>query len=373
MAADVPGTESDWLIVGGGVVGLSVAWGLVLRGQRVTVVDGPDRDHRASRGNFGLVWVQGKGVDAPHYARWTRRSVAAWRGFADDLEHASGEALSLEQRGGLDIHFDDASLGVAEANYQRLRAELDGDYPYERLDASALRRIEPEIGPEVCGALFHPEDGQVNPLRLLGALASAVQRNGGHLHSDCAIERIDADGGGFVAVDADGRRFSAGRIALCAGLGAIRLGPQLGFAVPIQPLRGQVLITERMPPVVGYPSVIARQVDNGGIQLGDSKEPVGFDDGTTLDICATIAARAIRAYPALAKARMLRSWGALRVMSPDGLPIYQQSSRYPGAFFLTCHSGITLAAGHARFLSEWLDDASALPDLAAFSEARFDV
>src|SRR5690606_3569053 len=84
------GMESDYAIVGGGVVGLAVAYGLLGLGRRVTVLDEGDGAWRASRGNFGLIWVQGKGLDAPAYARWTRRSAAAWKDFAAELREESG-------------------------------------------------------------------------------------------------------------------------------------------------------------------------------------------------------------------------------------------------------------------------------------------
>ena len=84
-----------------------------------------------------------------------------------------------------------------------------------------------------------------------------------------------------------------------------------------------------------------------------------------------LAARAGDTVPALARAQLVRSWAALRVMTPDGLPIYQRSATMPGAFLVTCHSGITLAAAHALRLPDWLEARADAPDLTAFSEARF--
>ena len=69
----------------------------------------------------------------------------------------------------------------------------------------------------------------------------------------------------------------------------------------------------------------------------------------------------------------MRSWGALRILSPDGLPIYQESPDMPGAYLVTCHSGITLAAAHARYLPDGLEGTAAAPDLEVFSEHRFAV
>jgi glycine/D-amino acid oxidase-like deaminating enzyme len=147
----------------------------------------------------------------------------------------------------------------------------------------------------------------------------------------------------------------------------------LGFKAPIHAQRGQVLITEKLPPMLNRPSLIARQVDEGGIQIGATNEDVGLDDSVTQSGLSGLAAEAIAAYPALAKAQLVRSWGALRVLSPDGLPIYQESDEMSGAYLVTCHSGITLAAAHARYLPEWLEGTGAAPNLEAFSEARFHV
>ena len=147
----------------------------------------------------------------------------------------------------------------------------------------------------------------------------------------------------------------------------------MGFKVRVKPQRGQILVTEKLPKLINRPSGIIRQVDEGGVQIGDSKENVGFDDSVTLDVAAMLAARAIKVYPDLARAKMVRSWGALRVMSPDGLPVYQQSSTMPGAFLVTCHSGITLAAAHANFLPDWIEQTRSAPDLEVFGEQRFNL
>ena len=83
-------------------------------------------------------------------------------------------------------------------------------------------------------------------------------------------------------------------------------------------------------------------------------EDVGWDDGTTPDMLVSIAARAVRCFPLLANVKLVRAWGALRVMSPDGFPIYAESPTYPGAFVVTCHSGVTLAPLHAGRIARWI-------------------
>lgn len=364
--------DADYAIIGGGVVGLSVAYGLLQRGKRVLVLDGDDRDFRASRGNFGLIWVQSKGLHEPAYARWTQKSAAAWAAYADDLCADSGETLGLCQNGGYEFFFDEAEFDDLRRQYEALKAVLGGDYPFDVLGPNALRREEPAIGPQVVGALLHHQDGHVNPLRLLRRLAAEVRRLGGRVVNGTHVSGITQTDG-FRISTRQGQTFGAARVVLAAGLGAASLGPELGFLAPIRPQRGQILITEKLPRLMNRPSGGIRQVDEGGVQIGASNEEVGFDDQTTLQITAKMAAEAVRTYPALARAKLVRSWAALRVLSPDGLPIYQKSKTHPGAFLVTCHSGITLSAAHARFLPDWLEDSKDAPDLEVFSELRFAV
>lgn len=364
--------QADYAIIGGGVVGLSIAWGLLKKGRSVLVLDGDDGSFRASRGNFGLVWVQSKGLSQPAYARWSQKSAAAWAEFAADLGEATGRDLSLVQQGGLDYHTDEEAFDKKVKSYEKLRDELDGDYPFEVLGHNALKAEEPNIGPKVVGAILHHQDGHVNPLRLLKALSDDVRRMGGTVLSGVTVADVDKPSG-FRITCADGATHEAGKVVLSAGLGGITLGPKLGFQAPMRPQRGQVLVTEKLPRLMNRPSGIIRQVDEGGVQIGDSKEEVGYDDSVTLDTTSHIAARAATVFPDLARAQIVRAWGALRIMSPDGLPIYQESPEMPGAYLVTCHSGITLAAAHARYLTDWLEGNAAAPDLEVFSERRFAV
>jgi glycine/D-amino acid oxidase-like deaminating enzyme len=364
--------EADTLVVGGGVVGMALAYGLARAGERVTLLDEGDDAFRAARGNFGLVWVQGKGLGRPAYARWTLGAVAAWPAFAAELAQRTGVDVDLAQRGGLTMCLDDTELAERAAHLQRLRDELGGDYPFEVLDGAAVRRLIPQTGPAVAGAVLCPLDGHTSPLKLLRALVQGYASLGGRLIAGARVESLQHRQGGFE-VRAGGATHAAPKLVLAAGLGNRELAPQVGLRAPVQPNRGQILVTERLQPFLDYPTLYVRQTGEGVVQIGDSKEDAGYDDGTTLAQLSRIAARAALCFPLLEGVNIVRTWGALRVMSPDGYPIYQASSDCPGAYVVTCHSGITLAPQHAGPLAAWIRGAAEPEATRGFKAERFDV
>jgi glycine/D-amino acid oxidase-like deaminating enzyme len=134
-----------------------------------------------------------------------------------------------------------------------------------------------------------------------------------------------------------------------------------------------VIVTERLRPILGYATHTVRQTVEGGVMMGDSQEDVGFDNGVTVPVLRDIAARNVIAFPALKQANIVRVWGALRVMSPDGYPIYEQSADHPGAFAATCHSGVTLAGAHALALAPAILAGTLPESFEAFHSRRFHV
>ncbi|MDR2112911.1 MAG: FAD-binding oxidoreductase [Candidatus Accumulibacter sp.] len=343
----------DSVVVGGGLVGLAIARGLTREGLRVAVCDEGDRALRASRGNFGLVWVQGKGADSPAYARLTARSAQCWPAFAERLRGESGIDPALAQPGGFDPCLRPDELDAKAALMARLQAHTP-EFRYDVLDARAVRRHFPDIAPDIAGAIHSPRDGHVNPLKTLYALCAAFQARGGVYLPRHRVTDIAPGNAAFTLTTAAGA-LECARLVLAAGLGNAPLAPLVGLRAPVTPVRGQLMITERLPPFLPYPTPMIRQTDEGAVQIGESREPAaGFDDGTLPGVLAGMARRAIRLFPRLRQARIVRAWGALRVMTPDGLPLYEESRRHPGAFIASCHSGVTLAAAHCEIVAPWI-------------------
>ena len=361
---------ADCMVVGGGLVGVSLAYGMALAGGRVVVIDEGDDAIRASRGNFGLVLVQSKGYGLPSYARWTLQSAALWPGFARQLEHATGIDLQLRQNGGYWFGFSDAEVEDRVRVLSALRS--DAGIPFETLAPDELRARLPGIGPAVVGGTFCPLDGHVNPLLLLRALYTLLPRHGIELINGAPVRELAPCDGFFVA-RAGGRSVRARRVVLAAGLGNRALGAAVGLNVPVVPNRGQILVTERLKPFLHCMTNKIRQTMDGTVQLGSTEENVGLDDRNTEQGMRELARRAVATFPRLARARVVRAWAALRVMTPDGFPIYQESATCPGAFVITCHSGVTLAAAHACRVAPWIIGKAPRPEgTEDFTALRFE-
>ncbi|QQS13254.1 MAG: FAD-binding oxidoreductase [Rhodospirillales bacterium] len=362
--------DLDVAVIGGGLVGSAIAWGLAKAGQRVAVLDEGDIAFRASRGNFALVWVQSKGLGMPDYARWTRGSSDAWAGFASELRGETGIDVAHSRPGGFSLALSEAELERRATVLRRLHNQ--SDLPYEIMDRARLAKELPEIGPEVAGGAYCPLDGHVNSPRLLRALHTALTRRGVAYLPNRTVDRIERRDGGFV-VHSGANPLAAARIVLAAGNGNRALGAMVGLDVPVRPQRGQIVVTEKAALFLRHPVVTIRQTDEGGVMMGDSLEEAGFDDTASTGVTANIADRAVRMFPLLGRLNVVRTWAALRVMTPDGFPIYMESVSHPGAFVATCHSGVTLAAAHALHLAPALAR-GALPDgFDAFHGRRFDV
>ncbi|MDP3601938.1 MAG: FAD-dependent oxidoreductase [Bosea sp. (in: a-proteobacteria)] len=373
MTTSALSSEADIVVVGGGVVGGAMALGLARGGARVTVLDEGDVAFRASRGNFALVWVQSKGLGMPDYAMWSRRSAEQWHELADVLHEDTGIDVAHSQPGGFMLCLSETELEQRRQTMQRLHNQMSlSDFPYEILDHDETKRRLPDIGKDVVGSVYSPLDGHVNSLKLFRALRDASARRGVDYRPNCTVDSITSDAGGFRLKGAFGE-IAAGKVVLAAGLGNARLAPMVGLDAPVKPSKGQIIVTEKTDAFLHNPMVTIRQTDEGGIMIGDSQEDRGFDTIVRQPILSVMAERAVRMFPRLAGLNVVRSWSALRVMSPDGFPIYDQSLSHPGAFVVTCHSGVTLAANHVLTLAPAILSGG-LPDtLDAFSARRFHV
>jgi glycine/D-amino acid oxidase-like deaminating enzyme len=303
--------------------------------------------------------------------------VSQWPEFSTELTDATAIDLHYENNGGVTICLGEAEFEARHAKLQRLHDQLGGGNPdWEMLDRNSLTKLLPRtpLGPQVTGASFGRRDGHANPLRLLMALHAGVVRKGGQFRGGIAVGSVQQEGPEAFSIELESsERVSAARVVIAAGLGSKTLAGQVGLNIPIRPQRGQLLVTERLGPLLPLPLHSVRQTREGTIMIGVTNEDSGFDISTTCAAAIALSAKVLRWLPALSEAKLVRQWAGLRILTPDSYPIYAQSQSHPGAFVAVCHSGVTLAAAHATVLADAIAAGRLSPSLDAFHQRRFDV
>ncbi|MDU6136939.1 FAD-dependent oxidoreductase, partial [Bradyrhizobium sp.] len=263
--------DYDVAIVGGGLLGSAIAWGLGRLGQRVAVLDEGDIAKRASRANFALVWVQSKGLGMPAYTGWTVRGAKAWPKLAEELKAQTGLDVVLQQNGGFHLCLGEAEYEQRSQLVARMHNQVGAaDYHMEMLTAAAVKKMLPLIGPDVSGGSFCPFDGHVNSLRTFRALHAGMKQFGVDYLPERAVSAIAREGNEFRLTTAQGE-LRAAKVVLAAGNANQTLAPMVGLSAPMGPTRGQIVVTERTMPFLPHPLTTIRQTDEGTVMIGDSK------------------------------------------------------------------------------------------------------
>ena len=355
-------SEHDIIIAGGGISGLALAYGLVVKGAKVTLLDAPTQTNKASRANVGLIWCQSKFLHLPNYAKWGFHSSNLFPALTQELEEVSGLEIPVNYTGGL-IACVGQKEYEAKASYIEKLKEALGDYPGGMLSRSELEKKLPKIGfgPDVVGAAWCEADGVVEPLALMRAYKAAFCKLGGNF-VETLIHDVQPKDGGY-SVFTDKGQMNCGRLVLAAGLANRRFSR---FALPNLPVsadKGQVLLVERMPQVMPIPLLGVTQTFGGTVIIGFRHEFIGHDTRIVPEDVSTEGRAAIKIWPELAKKRLIRAWCGLRVMPEDKQAIYSKLPGHPKVTLINTHSAVTLAAAHTRHLPEFILGGN-LPELA---------
>ena len=370
---------ADIIIVGGGLSGSAIALGLIREGAgKVMLFDEQLPTQRLSRGNFGLTWFMCKGAGHPVYAQWSRLSCQQWPDFAATLEEESGYDIELEWTGGAVHAIGEEEFNVHTESIEGLRAvcsEVGLDYPVRMLDRQEFAELVPkiELGPEVSGAMYTPEQGHVNPLKLMAAMRCAFQRKGGEFIGAQTVSRIVPESNGTILLKTNSGDYQCKKLVVAAGHGSTRLLAPLGEKLHIYPQRGQLMVTQRHERVLTIPMLCVRQTPDGTFVIGLSTEDTAFDTRVTASAMKGQASNAIRLFPMLANVNWVRAWGAIRVMTPDGAPIYSRIPGYDNITVVALHSAVSLAPLAANVVAPWIWGTGSHELIPKFSNGRFDV
>ena len=359
----------DFLIIGGGITGTSLAYGISEEAS-VAIVDAYDHSTRATLGNYGLTWLQGKGYKQPLYSKMTERALKDWDTFHDELEEKTGLDLEFHKTGGLHFCMDDIEFERISNKNDEINATYESEFTKSRmLDYQETKKLFPWLGDSIVGSSYNPNDGHLNPAKVWMAQLICAKKQGSDYLTNFKVVKIKKQGSSYIVNSKDGRKIVASQIILTAGLGNKELAKQLGIDIPIKPQKGQILITEKLPKMDIITSLIIRQTQSGTLLLGHSNEEEGFDTSINQDIIKKIANKAIKIMPLLKDVKLIRSWAALRIVPLDGKSIYDTIDN--SLHIVSTHSAITFAPTHVRELSKSILKGEMPEMLKDFSLNRF--
>ncbi len=365
-------------IAGAGVCGLAIAWRLAGAGCRVRLYDKAEAGRGATWAAAGML-AAGVEAEPGEEALWrlNRASQGLWPAFRRELEAVSGRAIGYRDEGTLVVALtrDDLEQLRFSHDFQiRLGVTL------EWLNAAEARRREPQLRPGVAGALYSPEDHQVDNRQLALALREAAVKAGVELHEGQAVEALDCEAGRAKGLVVAGEPVAADAVVLATGAHAREMaGLPEALRPPVRPLKGQML-SLRMDPrfpliehVVWAPKLYLVPRGDGRLLVGATVEEKGFDDQLTAGGVLSLLEGAWRAFPAIEELEIEEFWVGHRPTSRDDAPILGPVEGLAGLYLATGHhrNGILLAPMTAEVVSRAILE-EALPEEAeAFTLARF--
>lgn len=335
----------DVIVVGGGVTGTSIAWRLAQSGRRVLLLEQRGICSGASGRNGGMTGAGSSmhasaGAGRAVYAL-TTANLCALLSLPDELD----TDFELRMTGTMDVITTDEQMAHLQT---AVAAEREAGIAIELVDRDAAREIMPALTTNILGAAYAPDRGHLWPFALVTGIAAAAARHGAEIRTGTAISRLARSGDRVRGVVADGETIEADEVVLATNAWTPRLLPDLPRGA-IVPARGQILVTQPLPPLLACPfgtnfdKEYGRQTPGGQILCGgyrrlDENEGLGtYREETTIPVLAGIARCLTDLFPGLrGKARVVRAWSGIMGFTADGLPLI---GRYDSA------PGLTVAAG----------------------------
>ena len=365
------------VIIGAGVIGLGVAWRLAARAE-VLLFDRGKAGAGSSHAAAGMLAAACEAEPGEEdLVALGRDSQARWPGFADELLRVSGVDVELRREGTLILALtaDDQATLTHHLEFQHKLG-----LPLQWLSAAATRAKEPHLAGKIAGAIFSPEDHQVDNRKLVAALRIAAEVAGATIHEHRPVKEIAVQGGRTTGVVLeDGTTVAADRVVLAAGAwsrGIAGLPPDR--RPPVRPVKGQMLALRMDPkaPLLNHvlwpPGAYLVPRRDGRLIVGATVEEKGFDETVTAGGLLTLLEAAWRAIPAIEELPIDEIWVGHRPGSRDDAPILGRAP-LENLFYATGHhrNGILLAPVTADAMAKLILDDIVEPAIKPFGLERF--
>ncbi len=374
--ADSTKHSADVVVIGGGVIGLTIARALALRGAGdVCLIERGSLGREASFAAAGMLAPQAEANAQDDFFTLACRSRDLYANFAASLRDETGIDIELDKTGTLYLALTYHDLVEIEKRFEWQRA---ANLPVEILTTAQTRELEPCISSSVLGALRFPLDMQVENRRLLSALTNSVSRLGSAIVTETSVESVKIERGRISGVQTSRGFIRCEKVIVAAGTWSGQIQVPRNASLKIEPVRGQMISFDARPQLTrhviysprGY--IVPRQ--DGRLLAGSTSEHAGFAKQVTAGGISTILANAQEISPAISNLPIVDTWSGLRPRAPDSLPVLGPCDEIGGLFYATGHyrNGILLAPVTGELIAEAVGGVVS-PLLAPFSPSRFDL
>lgn len=369
---------SDILIVGGGVIGLSLAREFRKKGvEKISILERNSVcGAEASSAAAGMLAPHAECDETDDFYYFCNQSRALYPDFAAELYDETGVDIELDRNGTLYLAFTETDSREIGARFER---QGKSAFPVEYLTATEARKTEPFVSPDVREGLFFPDDWQVENRKLLHALEKYAEFNDIEINVNIEIKNLLVENGKVVGVKTDTEKLFASVVVLATGAWTSLVKAGAGnLSLPkIKPIRGQMIsfhTAKRLFSKVIYTprGYIVPRAD-GRILSGATVEDAGFDKTLTEQGVEFLRRNAFEISPSLANLQINDKWAGLRPFASDGLPILGAFPEIENLFVATAHfrNGILLAPLTAEILSDKITGNAHSKYLDVFSPQRF--
>ena len=367
--------SSDIIIVGGGVIGLSIADELARAGVGVRVFDRRAPDFAASWAGAGIIapLAETPSQDASSQLRY--RSAARYQDWSLRLLEETGIDNGYRRCGGVDIAATEEEDEALHAMTGRWRK--DG-VCFERMLPKDFARVEPSLNPNLFSLYFLPERAQVRNPRHLRALRASLRLRGVNVHEDTEVVALRVQEEHIISVITHNDTFWCSNVVVAAGPWTARLLEPLGLDVPTPPIKGEIVLLKAARRVLsriiehGKHYLVPR--DDGRVLVGATEESVGFDTSSTEDARLRLLTFAHQTCPILANSEfeVERVWAGLRPGSSDSRPYLGRSPNHDNLFIASGHArmGLQLAPATAEVMTDLILKRPPRIDLSRFRIGR---
>ncbi|MCG8640892.1 MAG: FAD-binding oxidoreductase [Desulfobacterales bacterium] len=383
---------TDAVVIGGGIIGSSTAYYLSQAGLNVTLVEKNGIGCGTSGSCDGFMFLQTKkpGLSLEIALESARMYSSLSKQIKYDVHY--------RQNGGLILIETQEQLEIMEKITEKQKAlGLDVDI----IDIDETRKREPRVSKKLLGAVYSPMDGHVNPISVTMGYMEAAKRQGAVIYQQTPVLDLDIQND-TATVKTQNFNISAPYVVNAAGVWAPAIGDMAGLTIPIIPRRGQILVTEPLPPMFNHVMLCARyiaikhnpdlvnnsddpglslgvgfgveQTDNGNLLISNSRDFAGFDTQNTHKVLKEIAKYALRFIPELKDLDIIRTYAGLRPYTPDGLPFIGPVKALPSMIMAAGHEGdgIAQAPVTGKMVADYISKGSCNFPLDAFSLERID-